>query len=96
MIEYSKALEILTSQSLQLQEESVPLVAAAGRFLTEGLASPVDSPPFDKSSMDGYAVPDSGASGEYRILESIAAGTLPSRPLEPGSCIKINDGCDDP
>jgi molybdopterin molybdotransferase len=92
MIDFSQALEILRAQSLPLPGESVPLVAASGRFLCEGVASPVDSPPFDKSAIDGYAVPDSKASGEYRILETIAAGSLPSRELEPGSCIRIMTG----
>lgn len=39
-----------------LPDEVVPLADALGRATAHTLESPIDSPPFDRSAMDGYAV----------------------------------------
>lgn len=39
-----------------LEAELVPLRAALGRVLAEGIVSPVDVPPFDRAIVDGFAV----------------------------------------
>ena len=37
-------------------QESVPLAGARGRVLAQDVRAPADSPAFDRSAMDGYAV----------------------------------------
>lgn len=92
MIPFSEAFSTVMENSLAFDNESVPLLEAAGRFLAEPVASPIDSPPFDKSAMDGYAILVDDDSDEFEILETVAAGERPRATLKPGSCIKIMTG----
>jgi putative molybdopterin biosynthesis protein len=39
-----------------LGSETVPLADALGRVVSEDIAAPLDVPPFDRSSVDGFAV----------------------------------------
>jgi molybdopterin molybdotransferase len=60
-----------------LSEEHVPLRMATGRVLAQPLAALRTQPPFDTSSMDGYAVTANGASAPgtaFRLIGESAAG----------------------
>lgn len=92
MIPFSEAFTTVMKNSLEFDNESVALTDAVGRFLAEPVASPIDSPPFDKSAMDGYAILHGDDSAEYEILETVAAGDKPKLPLKPGRCVKIMTG----
>jgi molybdopterin molybdotransferase len=79
--------------------ERVPLRESLGRVLALDAVSPIEHPPWDNSSMDGYAVRAADvahASLERQILlpvtETIRAGQRPTRALEPGSAIRIMTG----
>ncbi len=79
--------------------EQVPLREALGRVLAEDVLSPIEHPPWDNSSMDGYAVrADDGASASASspvvlpVLETVRAGQRPSRPLDPGTAIRVMTG----
>lgn len=52
------------------------VTAAAGRVLAEDLVARVDSPAFDNSQMDGYALPREGT--EFTVGATIAAGDEPT------------------
>lgn len=62
MLPIERGLEIVMSAAKAkdradwMASESVPLSAAAGRILREDVFSDADSPPFDKSIRDGFAV----------------------------------------
>ena len=74
--------------------ETVPLERAAGRVLSADVVAAYDVPPWDNSAMDGYAVRagDVGDGVRLRILETIAAGTLPRERVEPGTCCLVMTG----
>jgi len=79
--------------------ESIPLRDALGRVLAEDVTSPIEHPPWDNSSMDGYAVRAAdvvNASAERPIalpvLETIAAGQRPTRRVEPRTASRIMTG----
>lgn len=55
------ALHAVLSRASRLEAERVPLAAALGRVLREPVAADRDSPPFDASAMDGYALNLDGA-----------------------------------
>lgn len=60
--------------------EAVRLQDALGRRLTTALVSPIDHPPFDKASMDGFAYVRSAcaggaADGIHRVVATVAAGS---------------------
>ncbi len=82
-----------------LGEEEVHLTESSGRYLSRDLVARLDSPPFDNSAMDGYAVRASDvASAEpdapVRLPvqgESRAGGPLPGY-LEPGAAYRIFTG----
>jgi len=82
-----------------LGAELVALRDAHGRVLAEDILSPIEHPPWDNSSMDGYAVraPDvAGASVaapvRLRVLETVRAGQRPSQPLLPQTAIRVMTG----
>ena len=82
-----------------LGEEEVPLAEAAGRYLSQDIAAAFDSPPFDNSAMDGYAVRAEDVAGATKASavhlrvtgESRAGGPLPE-PLQPGTACRIFTG----
>ncbi len=83
-----------------LGAETVPLAAALGRVLAETLRSPIDVPPFDRSSVDGFAVraDDVAAARDNApaVLdingETIACGHLPRLVVYRGSATPIATG----
>jgi molybdopterin molybdotransferase len=56
MIPVAEAERIILSTAVPIASETISLTAARGRILAEPLASPVASPPFPQSSVDGFAV----------------------------------------
>jgi len=54
--------------------------------------SPIDSPPFDKSAMDGFAVRDDDDSPHFAIVDTVAAGGVPDRAIGRGECARIMTG----
>ena len=70
----------------------MPLGEAAGLVLAEDITSDVNSPPYDKALMDGYAVRSADREPQRRVLEEIAAGDVPRFPLTPGTASRIMTG----
>ena len=82
-----------------LGRERLPLAQSLGRVLARDVVSPLALPPWDNSSMDGYAVRAADIVGATRdqpvllpVLETVAAGGSATRPLEPRSAIRIMTG----
>jgi len=95
MIEPQEALRIVLEKSPRLEAVEVPLPEADGAVLAEPVASDSDLPPFDKSAMDGYAVRSADLArlpADLAVVESLPAGTAPTRAVEAGSCAKIMTG----
>ena len=95
MLEVDEALAKVLCQVSPLESEKVALSNAMGRTLAVDAVSDVDSPPHDKSLVDGYAVQandlrDGFASLE--VIEEITAGQVPSRTLNPGQTARIMTG----
>jgi len=95
MISVEQALELVLQHAGKLQRcRQANLAAALGCVLAEDIASDVDSPPHDKSIVDGYAIHAADLSGENELVvcERILAGLVPSKPLEPGFATQIMTG----
>jgi molybdopterin molybdotransferase len=82
-----------------LGAEPVSLRDALGRVLAEDVRSPIEHPPWDNSSMDGYAVraadvshASADAPAVLTVLETVRAGQRPSRAVQAGSAIRIMTG----
>ena len=82
-----------------LAAERVGLVAAHGRVLAESPRAELTLPPWANSAMDGYAVRAADVAGAtparpvtLPVLETVAAGAFPTRPLPPGAATRIMTG----
>lgn len=75
------------------------LLEALGGVLAEDVVSPVDLPPWDNSAMDGFAVraddvrgASAGVPRVLRVVDDVAAGGFPRRPVGPGEAIRVMTG----
>ncbi len=93
LISIEEALTVIAQARPLGRAQDVLLEAALGRVLARTVPTPIDSPPFDKAAMDGFAVPGGGpADGPWRIRETVAAGRVPTAPVGPGECVRIMTG----
>lgn len=79
-------------QNAVVEAETIRAATAGGRILAADALSPVDLPPFNKATMDGYAIPAGDERARYRVLETVGAGSVPSAPLVPGTTVKVMTG----
>ena len=104
---WTQARDLLLNLARPVETEFVYLDDCPGRVLGFDLNAAEDVPPFDRSAYDGYAFRSAdlaGASKEHpvtlRITETVAAGSLPTLPVTPGTAAhimtgaKIPDGAD--
>ncbi len=92
MITVEEALEHVGRCARQLAPSEVLLREALGLRLAEQVVSTVDSPPFDKSMLDGYAVSADDATPTRRVVEEVIAGAVPHHAVEPGTTIRLMTG----
>jgi molybdopterin molybdotransferase len=86
--------EVLASLE-PLPREHVELSAARGLVLAESVVAGHDLPPFANSAMDGYAViagDVAGAPVDLFVIEDVAAGSVPTQRVTPGTAVKIMTG----
>ena len=92
MINVKDIFNILDQQSRPVLYEKVLLKEAVGRLLVKPVQSPMDSPPFDKSAMDGWAIRKDEKSTLLRSIATVAAGDASTVIIEPGTCAAIMTG----
>jgi len=99
MISVREALQNILAAVTPLPGERVPLANAAGRFTGAEVVSPVNLPPSDNSSVDGYAVRAddlAGATAQTPITLSLAgcspAGGVYLGTMQPGECVRVFTG----
>lgn len=96
MLSVSDALELVLANTLPGAFETVALAHALHRVLAEDLLTPHDSPPFDKSLMDGFAVTTS-ASADHELIrlavvETVTAGMVPTKAVTTTGAVRIMTG----
>jgi molybdopterin molybdotransferase len=96
MLAVSEASARILDKIQPLGAASVGLTQANGRVLADRVTAGTTSPPWDNSSMDGYAVrsADLVASGPnvLHVVGTIAAGGVARRPLGAGEAMRIMTG----
>jgi molybdopterin molybdotransferase len=95
MLTVAQALAAVLNHAQTLPPAALPLVEALGCVLAEDAVADLDSPPFDKALVDGYAVRSSDLAGQDRWLavgQTIMAGQVPSRPLGRGEAAVVMTG----
>jgi putative molybdopterin biosynthesis protein len=83
-----------------LPAETVPLAAALGRVVAGTVAAAADAPPFDRASVDGFALRAADTAGATETVpvrlrlnpEVLACGVAPSVEVVPGTATAIATG----
>ena len=94
MIPVSQALTHLFALADPMGIETVPLRAAAGRVLAEDVIAKRTQPPFDASSMDGYAVRAAEVEPDamFKVIGEAAAGHSFAGQVGAGQAVRIFTG----
>jgi molybdopterin molybdotransferase len=94
LIEHPEAVRLVLENTHRLPAEDVPLVEAQGLALAEDVRARFDSPPFDNSAVDGYAVRsvDAEAGRTFKVVDEAPAGRPAARSVGEGEAIKIFTG----
>ncbi|CDG64442.1 MAG: molybdopterin molybdotransferase [Methanobacterium sp.] len=91
--------KIIDSLDMERKIERINLEDAYQRVLAEDVHALIDLPPFNRASMDGYAVQAQdtfGASEDNPVyldlIEKIRAGDSPSKEVQKGTCSEVGTG----
>ncbi len=95
MIEINEALSLVIEKATPIRPQRVATSDALGLVLAEDVTSDIDSPPHNKSMVDGYAVVaadlESG-SATLSVLEEVTAGDVPTKDVASGFATRIMTG----
>jgi molybdopterin molybdotransferase len=96
MLSCEEAIKQLLEVTQPLGTESVALTNAIDRTLAETIHSDIDSPPFDKALMDGFAIVGQDLLADqdksFSILGEIAAGQVADFEVASGTAARIMTG----
>lgn len=92
MISFETAYDTVMRSAFSLMSEKVSFTDSCGRVLLQDVTSDMDMPPFDKSTVDGFACRKSDLDTELKIIETIAAGQSPLKKISAGECSRIMTG----
>ena len=95
MISIDEARVCVLDNTIQLPAQHVELCQSLGAILAADIASDIDSPPHDKSLVDGFAVRSSDLNGKstlLRVVEVVDAGAVPTVSIGAGQCARVMTG----
>ena len=103
LLSVAQARERILSHFQPVTTETLPLAECSNRVLAQDILAAIDLPPFDNSSMDGFAVRSadiadatSDAPRSLRVVADIPAGSHPTISLKPGEAARIMTGAATP
>ncbi len=95
MLSVAEAQERIVQLAPRCEPVECSALQAVGCVLAEEVASDIDSPPYDKALVDGYAVRCSdllAPPAALRVLEEVTAGSVPRCAVQPGTATRIMTG----
>ena len=98
MYSVTEARERILSHFQSTPQESIPLIECANRVLAADISAAHDLPPFDNSSMDGFAIRSADSANAaaqgvtLKVVADIPAGSVPTVPLAAGEAARIMTG----
>jgi molybdopterin molybdotransferase len=100
MTTVAEAIKLITGQAKSFGKEKVSIDEAYNRVLAQAIVADRDYPPFNRATMDGYAVQaadflEKGMTS-LQVLEHLFAGGLATQQVTSGTCIKIMTGAPTP
>jgi molybdopterin molybdotransferase len=98
MLELADAIALVERTAAPLPPRRTRLLDACGRTLAAAVVADVDSPPWDRAMMDGFAVrgddvlAGGGAPVELDVVVDLAAGHVTALAIGTGGCARIMTG----
>jgi molybdopterin molybdotransferase len=99
LLSVDQARERILSHFQPVTTETLPLAGCSNRVLAQDIAATSDLPPFNNSSMDGFAVRGADvvdaatdSPRNLRVVADIPAGSYPTISLGPGEAARIMTG----
>ncbi len=94
LIDHPEAVSLVLENTPRLPVARAPLMVARGLALAEDVRAGFDSPPFDNSAVDGYAVrsEDAEAGRTFKVVDEAPAGRPAQKEVGEGEAIKIFTG----
>ncbi len=92
MIAFEQAYDIVMNSAVKTGTETIYFTDSLNRILAGDVISDTDMPPFNKSSVDGFACKMSDLGNDLEIIETIPAGNWPSKPVGKNQCSRIMTG----
>src|SRR5690606_6345004 len=96
MLSVDEALAAIAPHVHPLAPVERPLAAALGLVLGEDITSDIDSPPYHKAMMDGFAIAGDAPRHERAVVGAITAGAPAGAEAPPGTPIRIRAGAPPP
>lgn len=94
LLSLKKALTIVNDElkNIKLFTKTIKTSTALNDVLATSCHSRLNLPAFNKSAMDGYSICEEIPLNKYKLIEIVAAGKTPTKPLVPGTTIKVMTG----
>jgi molybdopterin molybdotransferase len=92
MIPFEEAFDLVMNSSFATATEVIRFTDSFNRILASEVLSDIDMPPFNKSSVDGFACRKSDLGNELDITGTIPAGSWPSESVKENKCVRIMTG----
>jgi molybdopterin molybdotransferase len=99
MLSVAEARDLILARILPVQSTLISLQDAAGRILAEPIIAEIDLPPFDNSSVDGFAVYAADVASvnvdrpaTLSVVGDIPAGSAIGKVFNRGECVRIMTG----
>lgn len=87
-----QALAAMGGLAVRTQTQHVPLAQALGQVLAQDVLAASDQPPFDRTTMDGFAVVLQEGRSTFDVVATVLAGERYEGALAPGQAVRIMTG----
>ncbi len=92
MIPFEKAYDIVMNSAFSTGTETISFTDSLDRILAGPVISDMNLPPFNKSSVDGFAIRKADIANDLEIIETIPAGKDPEKSVGKNQCSRIMTG----
>ncbi|MFZ5941294.1 MAG: molybdopterin molybdotransferase MoeA [Bacteroidota bacterium] len=92
MADYEQLQAIIAGLDPRITVTTMPAEEALGTALQQEIRADRPMPPFDKAAVDGFACRMEDLDRELELLETIPAGSMPTKKILQGQCSRIMTG----